>query len=78
MDKTFDTFWETEVPENELTISRTNLNGGITYVNETFAGISGYPPEELIGKFHSVIKHPDMPSFILKKLIRHNLRRFGR
>jgi len=61
MDTSFDMFIETEVPENELIISRTDLKGVITYVNETFAHISGYEPEELIGKPHSVIRHPDMP-----------------
>jgi len=61
MDTSFDMFIETEVPENELIISRTDLSGVITYVNETFAHISGYEPEELIGKPHNIIRHPDMP-----------------
>ncbi|WP_456463928.1 PAS domain-containing protein [Persephonella sp.] len=68
MDKTFDMFWETEVPENELIISRTDLKGIITYVNETFAKISGYEPEELIGKPHNIIRHPDMPKSVFKDL----------
>jgi len=68
MDKTFDMFWETEVPENELIISRTDLNGIITYVNETFAKISGYSPKELIGKPHNIIRHPDMPKSVFKEL----------
>ncbi len=68
MDKTFDMFWETEVPENELIISRTDLKGIITYVNETFAKISGYKPEELIGKPHNIIRHPDMPESVFKDL----------
>jgi len=61
MDTSFDMFIETEVPENQLIISRTDLKGVITYVNETFAHISGYEPEELIGKPHNIIRHPDMP-----------------
>jgi len=68
MDKTFDMFWETQVPENELIISRTDLKGIITYVNETFAKISGYSPEELIGKSHNIIRHPDMPKSVFKEL----------
>ncbi len=68
MDKTFNMFWETEVPENELIISRTDLKGIITYVNETFAKISGYSPEELIGKPHNIIRHPDMPKSVFKEL----------
>jgi len=61
MTTTFDMFLETEVPEDELIVSRTDFTGKITYVNETFAEISGYKPEELIGKPHNVIRHPDMP-----------------
>ena len=61
METSFDMFIETEVPENEIIISRTDLKGNITYINETFAHISGYEPEELIGKPHNVIRHPDMP-----------------
>lgn len=53
---------ETEVPEGEVIISRTDLKGIITYANETFADISGYGVDELIGKPHSILRHPDMPS----------------
>jgi len=56
MDITFDMFIETEVPENEVIISRTDLKGIITYVNDTFAKISGYAPDELIGKPHQYTK----------------------
>ena len=61
MTTTFDMFMETEVPEDELIVSRTDFTGKITYVNETFAEISGYEPEELIGQPHNMIRHPDMP-----------------
>ena len=62
IDTTYDMFIETEVPENELIISRTDLKGTITYVNDTFAEISGYTPSELVGKSHNIVRHPDMPS----------------
>ncbi|WP_297442638.1 PAS domain-containing protein [Sulfurimonas sp.] len=52
---------ETEVPQDELIISRTDLNGNITYANETFCEISGYTEAELVGKAHSIVRHPDMP-----------------
>jgi len=59
---------ETEVPEDELIISRTDLSGKITYANETFCEISGYDENELIGKSHSIVRHPDMPSAAFKDL----------
>lgn len=34
-----------------------NLNGKITYANETFAQISGYEIDELIGKPHNIVRH---------------------
>ncbi len=68
IDKTFDMFWETEVPEGELIISRTDLKGIITYANETFAKISGYSVDELVGKPHNIIRHPDMPKSVFKDL----------
>jgi len=68
IDKSFNMFIETEVPSAELIISRTDLEGNITYVNETFADISGYGIEELIGEPHSVVRHPDMPKSLFKDL----------
>ncbi|ADN09293.1 putative PAS/PAC sensor protein [Sulfurimonas autotrophica DSM 16294] len=59
---------ETEVPEDELIISRTDLSGRITYANETFCDISGYSQEEIIGKAHSIVRHPDMPSAAFEDL----------
>ena len=59
---------ETEVPEDELIISRTDLKGNITYANETFCDISGYHEEDLLGKPHNIVRHPDMPSAAFKDL----------
>ena len=59
---------ETIVPKEELIVSRTDLKGNITYVNETFAFISGYTADELIGKPHNIVRHPDMPKSIFKEL----------
>jgi len=59
---------ETEVPEDELIISRTDLSGKITYANETFCDISGYHEEELLGKSHNIVRHPDMPTAAFKDL----------
>lgn len=42
-------------------ITETDLNGKIIYANRLFTMMSGYSKEELIGKPHSLIRHPDMP-----------------
>ncbi len=59
---------ETIVPEDELIVSRTDLNGNITFANETFCNISGYEMEELIGESHNIVRHPDMPKAAFKDL----------
>ncbi|MCH9813091.1 MAG: PAS domain-containing protein [Epsilonproteobacteria bacterium] len=47
-------------------ISSTDLQGLITEVNDYFVEVSGYSREELIGKPHSIIRHPDMPKIVFK------------
>ncbi|MRI84220.1 MAG: PAS domain-containing sensor histidine kinase [Nitratiruptor sp.] len=42
-------------------VSKTDINGIITYVNEEFCKISGYTREELVGKNHNIVRHPDVP-----------------
>jgi diguanylate cyclase (GGDEF)-like protein/PAS domain S-box-containing protein len=49
-------------------VSKTNPKGIITYVNDKFCEISGYNRNELIGKPHSIIRHPDMERGIFKDL----------
>jgi aerotaxis receptor len=59
---------ESEVPENEVIISRTDLKGIITYANETFCKISGYESSELVGRSHNILRHPDMPKSAFKEM----------
>ena len=42
-------------------VTKTDLQGRITYANESFITISGYTREELIGANHHVVRHPHMP-----------------
>ena len=41
--------------------SRTDLKGIITYASKAYQSISGYTKEELLGKPHNIVRHPDMP-----------------
>jgi len=49
-------------------VSKTDLKGNITYINDLFCEISGYSREELIGASHNIIRHPDMARDIFKQL----------
>ncbi len=46
---------------DELFFSRTDLHGMIQSGNRVFVRVSGFPRQELIGKPHKVVRHPDMP-----------------
>lgn len=47
-------------------VSKTDLKGNITYVNEAFVQLSGYTKDELIGKPHSLVRHSDTSSKTFK------------
>jgi aerotaxis receptor len=49
-------------PCGQYLVSKTNLEGVITYANDTFIALSGFTREELIGQNHNLVRHPDMPS----------------
>jgi len=51
-------------------VSKTDKNGKITFVNDKFCEISGYSSDELVGKPHNVIRHPDMPKSAFEDLWR--------
>ncbi len=48
--------------------SRTDLKGIITYASKAYENISGYTKEELIGKPHNIVRHPDMPKSAFKDM----------
>ncbi|UJF22819.1 methyl-accepting chemotaxis protein [Shewanella sp. OMA3-2] len=49
-------------------ISGTDARGHIIYCNDEFVEVSGFEREELIGKPHNLIRHPDMPSAVFKAM----------
>lgn len=49
-------------------VSKTNLTGRITYVNDTFCKISQYTSDELLGQSHNIVRHPDVPSYLYKNM----------
>jgi PAS domain S-box-containing protein len=49
-------------------ISKTNKEGIITYVNDSFCKASGYSREELIGQNHNIVRHPGTPQELFEDL----------
>lgn len=46
--------------------SATDSRGVIEYGNEVFVRISAYARDEILGKAHNIIRHPDMPRSVFK------------
>ena len=54
--------------DKQLLISKTNLEGVITFANDNFCEISQYDKEELIGQPHNIVRHPNMPKIAFKRM----------
>jgi len=52
---------ETMVPDDVFIYSQTDLKGIIIEANDAFATLSAYSVDEMIGKPHNLVRHPDMP-----------------
>jgi methyl-accepting chemotaxis protein/aerotaxis receptor len=52
---------EYPVSDETLIVSRTDLKGRLTYVNQDFIDAAEFTSAELMGKPHNIVRHPDMP-----------------
>jgi len=52
----------------DFIISKTDTKGLITYTNRIFIEFAKYTEDELLGKQHNIVRHPDMPRAIFKLL----------
>ena len=59
---------EQSFSEDANILSTTDLKGAITYINDTFVDISGFTEDELIGKNHNIVRHPEMPPAAFQNL----------
>ena len=59
---------EVPFPEGRLIVSRTDLEGILTHANDAFVELSGWERDDLIGKPHHILRHPDMPKAAFKDL----------
>lgn len=53
---------------DELIVSKTDTRGVITYANDVFLRVSGYAMDEVMGRPHNLIRHPDMPRAVFQLL----------
>ncbi len=57
-----------EMVDESTILSKADPKGMITYVNNKFCDISGFSKDELIGKNHNIVRHPDMPKDIFSDM----------
>ena len=55
-------------PQGSYILSETDDKGTILYANDVFCQLAGYSLDELIGKPHNILRHPDMPRAAFKSL----------
>jgi len=59
---------EVIVDSKKEILSETDVAGKTIYANPYFVELSGYREEELMGKSHNIVRHPDMPKTVFKLL----------
>ena len=55
-------------PTNRPVVSKTDTKGNILYVNSVFANMCGYKKEEMLGRPHRIVRHPDMPKAVFEEM----------
>ena len=53
---------------DEVIVSKTDKSGKLLYANDVFCRVAEMSTDEVIGKPHNLIRHPDMPRVIFKLL----------
>ena len=54
--------------DDEIIVSKTDLKGKLTYVNDVFLRLASYSEKECVGQPHNMIRNPEMPRCIFKLL----------
>ena len=57
-----------EIVDKNVITSSTDARGIITDVSQAFCDISGYTKEELVGRSHNIVRHPEMPESLYAEL----------
>ena len=59
---------EEYMDDERVSISQSDIDGKLTYANNAFCKTTGYERDELLGSTYQIIKHPQMPEAIFKKM----------
>ncbi len=57
----FTTQREFDFPADATLMSTTDTQSHVTYANAAFIAVSGFDRDEIMGKPHNLVRHPDMP-----------------
>lgn len=57
-----------DYPSSSNLISTTDPASHVTFANESFCSIAGYPEADLLGQPHNIVRHPDMPASAFKQM----------
>jgi PAS domain S-box-containing protein len=57
-----------EAVDERSIVSKADVNGIVTYVNDRFVQMSGYTRDEMLGKNHNIVRHPDMPKEVFTEM----------
>ncbi len=61
---------EMKISTNSMMVTKTDMRGDITYINDNFTSIVGYEKEEIVGTPHDALRHPDMPEAIFLLIVK--------
>ena len=56
--------------DHDIIVTKTDMQGVITYVSEDLLRITGFTRQEVIGQKHNIFRHPDMPAEVFSDLWR--------
>lgn len=59
---------EREYADTLTLVSTTDPQGRITHCNADFCEVSGFAGEELLGRAHNLVRHPDMPPEVFAEM----------
>ncbi len=54
--------------KDQTIVTKTDMQGHILYANDDFCAVSGFSIQDLVGKPHNIVRHPDMPPEVFQDL----------